>query len=327
MKSSLSPDKGLAILKIKLPGIYKTLTGRKTRLDGIALGIGPRGNWDSQWVLDPSILKLDDMYYMWYTGYDGKNLRIGLATSADALNWSKHDDNPLFDLGESGTWEDFHVYNPCVFQDKDELYMWYAGARVKKGDWEAKIGLATSRDGINWDRHPGNPVLSYELPWELHSVFGPCVLSVDGTYHMWYAGGGIPRGIGLATSGDGKTWVKYDANPVLEGVAGTWEYVGMDRPAVIKVGNEFRMYYSGLQLPYAARIGLATSTDGKEWVKSSQNPVLDLSPNSFDDTYVADCWVMIIDGVYYMWYRGHDGRLSRIGLATSPDGITWTKQR
>ena len=39
-------------------------------------------------------------YRLWYTGYDGTRegtKRLGLATSADGIAWTRHKDNPIYD--------------------------------------------------------------------------------------------------------------------------------------------------------------------------------------------------------------------------------------
>jgi predicted GH43/DUF377 family glycosyl hydrolase len=57
------------------------------------------------------------------------------------------------------------------------------------------------------------------------------------------------------------------------------------------------------------------------------NPVLDIGPpGSWEDRYVTHPSVLYIGGIYHMWYSGKDSANHyRIGYATSPDGITWTK--
>ena len=44
---------------------------------------------------------------------------------------------------------------PCVVRDGDEYKLWCSGYDGKT--W--RIGLATSRDGINWTKDHRNPVL------------------------------------------------------------------------------------------------------------------------------------------------------------------------
>lgn len=62
------------------------------------------------------------------------------------------------------------------------------------------------------------------------------------------------------------------------------------------------------------------------WEKFVGNPVLDLGVSGqWDDTSVVAATVLLDNGVYKMWYAGNDGTNSRIGYATSSDGINWTK--
>lgn len=49
----------------------------------------PEFDYESQGVEDPRIVKIDDTYYMSYTGYDGTNARGALATSKDLLHFTK----------------------------------------------------------------------------------------------------------------------------------------------------------------------------------------------------------------------------------------------
>jgi predicted GH43/DUF377 family glycosyl hydrolase len=52
--------------------------------------IVPELDFESQGVEDPRIVKIDDTYYMSYTGYDGTNARGALATSKDLIHFEKH---------------------------------------------------------------------------------------------------------------------------------------------------------------------------------------------------------------------------------------------
>lgn len=50
----------------------------------------PEFDYESQGVEDARISKIDDLYYMTYTGYDGTNARGALATSKDLVNFTKY---------------------------------------------------------------------------------------------------------------------------------------------------------------------------------------------------------------------------------------------
>jgi len=49
----------------------------------------PEFDYESQGVEDARITKIDDLFYMTYTGYDGINARGALATSKDLINFEK----------------------------------------------------------------------------------------------------------------------------------------------------------------------------------------------------------------------------------------------
>lgn len=51
--------------------------------------IFPEFEYESQGVEDARIVKIDDLFYMTYTGYDGTNARGALATSKDLMHFKK----------------------------------------------------------------------------------------------------------------------------------------------------------------------------------------------------------------------------------------------
>ena len=111
-----------------------------------------------------------------------------------------------------------------------------------------------------------------------------------------------------------------------------WDSAQLFRPWVIYDGSSFTMWYAGEDSQGADRIGMATSNDGVSWTKYSGNPVLDLGPpGSWDGDSISDACVIKENGGYKMWYTGQTyGATSaddvfKIGYATSPDGIHWTR--
>jgi hypothetical protein len=98
--------------------------------------------------------------------------------------------------------------------------------------------------------------------------------------------------------------------------------------SVLKVGSTYYYYY--MYSPdgtggYA--IGRATSSDGVNWTKdTANNPIFTKAASGWDSSQVGVPNVWVEGSTWYMLYRGWgaDGH-SRGGLATSPDGITWTR--
>ena len=63
---------------------------------------------------------------------------------------------------------------------------------------------------------------------------------------------------------------------------------------------------------------------GITWTKIGM--VQDLgNPGDYDDNRADSGSVIIDEGLYKVWYSGHDGSHWRILYSTSPDGVTWTK--
>jgi hypothetical protein len=146
---------------------------------------------------------------------------------------------------------------------------------------------------------------------------------------MWYTGGQnkIPWQTGYATSTNGLDWSIYDGNPVIaSGGPTSWEASEADGPSVIKDGSDYKMWYYGCTLDYSScNIGYATSLDGELWTKYPGNPVVTGTVGGGD---VSISWPTVVKNgsTYLMWYLSSDGtNYTGIGLATSTDGIHWTK--
>jgi len=187
----------------------KNRIGYATSIDGIVwekyadnpvLNLGESGAWDDEQHWGPTILFDGTKYQMWYTGDDGSKGKIGYAISSDGITWAKYTGNPVLDVGESGTWDDYGIYAPTVIFDGTKYQMWYTGRRESQN---MRIGYATSTDGINWEKYEGNPVLDVgeSGTWDDYWISSPTVI-FDGTkYQMWYAGRSDSNyRIGYATS-------------------------------------------------------------------------------------------------------------------------------
>lgn len=182
----------------------------------------------------------------------------------------------------------------------------------------------------NWIKH-GDPVL---LPgvsgsWDDQLVAPGTVLHQDTIYKMWYSGfDGTYMQVGYATSPDGIIWTKNSEPVVKVGVSGTWDDVYAGIPIVHVSDTLYRMWYCGAD-GSNDRTGYATSSDGINWVKTPQNPVMTLGPSGRWDDAGSDPGPVIYDTAYHMICYGfsytNDTWYSRAGYATSPDGIQWTK--
>ncbi|MFA5795456.1 MAG: DUF2341 domain-containing protein, partial [Candidatus Brocadiia bacterium] len=236
-------------------------------------------------------------------------------------SWTKLDTNPVV-ISSTG-WEANQVAGSTVINDSGIYKMWYQGYDGTK--WQ--IGGATSTDGISWTKDPANPeVITGTSGWDAKGAAQPTVIKDSGEYKMWYQGSdGSKWQIGYVTSTDGTTWNKYISNPVV--ITGTtgWDSKGVAAPTVLKdIDGTYKMWYQGSD-GTNWRIGYVTSTDGTTWNKYSNNPVLTIG-SGWESNHVGQPMVIReSDGTYRMWYYVNNAVNNRIGYATSPDGITWTK--
>ena len=113
-----------------------------------------------------------------------------------------------------------------------------------------------------------------------------------------------------------------NANPVIpRGPAGAFDSVDALNPSVVLRNGSYWNFYSG----YDGKVwhtGLAVSSDGVAWTKRGR--VLSPDRHTWEGDYIAANGAVLHDGSRFLhWYQG--GRSPRIGLATSSDGVRWSK--
>jgi hypothetical protein len=183
-------------------------------------------------------------------------------------------------------------------------------------------------------------------------------------YLLYYSAGGVDslsdaawdfRPIGVATSEDGVHFQDppddapavapgpYAEGQVIDAAlrAAHFDSLWAFGAAVVADETGFRMWYTGwdgddepepggLSRQVGFRIGLATSSDGLRFTKqpgaAGAGAVLAPGPDAGDAKGVAQPAVLEDADGYRMWYEGFDGASHRIFLATSKDGLAWTKR-
>ena len=190
---------------------------------------------------------------------------------------------------------------------------------------------------------------------DMGAVKNGTVIKDGDLYRMWYSGstdlGNSNRQIYYAFSFDGYNWVKYDnSEPAVSDTVSTNGRIGFgtkgkgdDRelanPEVVKVNGKYYMWYMGVpstgEFENNYLVFLATSNDGLTWTKvdntiparsdtTSTNGRLGLAATPGRAEHISSIpgvEVVYKDNQFYMWYVSGGGTY----LATSPDGLTWTK--
>ncbi|PLW94130.1 MAG: hypothetical protein C0592_03835 [Marinilabiliales bacterium] len=261
-----------------------------TKHSDMVINTGYPGEWDSEWLDTPEIVKVDSGYLCYFygdsIGYDTLNdlngvthSAIGVAFSPDGINWTKSPANPIFTKGNMGEWDGTWIESPAVIRDENtgELMMWYNG--VDTATWKIQIGLATSPDGINWTKYAGNPVLQhgnwgeYDDSW----LGTPAVIFKNNHYEMWYS----------ATSSNDYNIATYSFDTI--------------------------------------SICFAYSDDGIQWNKHPQNPLFNTGTAPYDSLlehggpWAPDVVYIPDSSTYYLWYEAAGGFL----LATSDSDFVY----
>ena len=176
----------------------------------------------------------------------------------------------------------------------------------------------------DWIDYPGNPIMTPSIiPDYPNGISESCVLFDNGMYKMWFMAtyNSAVANIWYAVSNDGINWQLGNNYPVLT-TGNAWDSHTVGSGRVIKDDNGYKMYYGGFADEYGEwNIGLATSSDGINWTKH-ENPVIYAD---YDEFQIIPGDIIIIDGIYYLYYTVRNFPYYHISLATSPDGIVFTK--
>lgn len=217
------------------------------------LSPGSPGSWDDLAVHPGAVMYEDSMYYMFYSGWSDPwgSWDIGYAFSSDGINWVKHPTPVIY--GTSGM--EYQIGPSSILKMGTTYYLYYYMRSIPY----LKIALATSDDRINWTRHPSNPILIADKPWEGSGVYSANVYEINGQYEMIYMNQPA-TGFGKATSPDGINWTKDTANPFFtkEQTHNNWAGNKIAYPFYVRINNKDRIYYTGFPNSGPYKIGFVT---------------------------------------------------------------------
>ena len=280
--------------------------------------LSPKAAWETGGNINNTVVKVGNQYKHWFTGI-GDRFRIGAAASTDGINWQKSIANPVLDVGVPGQFDSEHVYNPMVVYHDSLYWMWYAGNNGT--NWQ--IGLATSKDGVQWKKHLNNPVLKIGAAgnWDDKHLTSPFVMRDGAVFKMWYRGESAQfpgkGSTGYAESPDGVNWVRHAGNPVFSPVASGWDSRSLTIYPIVKRDGKYEGWYGGSD-GTTSQIGYATSADGINWQRYPDNPVFSPTRDgSWDGEQISSPFVLFESTVYKMWYSGFGSSGWRLGYATS----------
>lgn len=161
------------------------------------------------------------------------------------------------------------------------------------------------------------------IPEPEGSVFDPYAEASDGKIRLLYSDR-ARNSIVMTETEDGEIW----SNPetVITGKNdGSWENI-VNRACLVKKNNCYLLWYTG-QFNGKSAIGFAKSSDGKNFVRYKNNPVLTPKGNYEKSSVMNPCVIWDeSESLFKMWYAaGESYEPDVICYAESEDGINWKK--
>lgn len=274
--------------------------------------------------------KNGDVLNILVSGRDANNVsRIGVVEvrKDNPLEVVAIHEQPLFDIGSLGTFDESGVSYPWLVKSEQQTYMyyvgWVAGGRTR---FRNAIGLCSSNDnGMSYQRVSKAPILPLtdDEPIGAGSV---CVLREGDLWRLYYTSFDRwePRGgafqhyynIKYAESKNGIDWARQ-GRIAIDFKDENEHTIG--KPMVLKGDESYEMWYAYRGGADSYRIGYAVSPDGINWDRKDSEAGIDVSPSGWDSEMIEYAYVFECNNLRYMIYNGNQFGKSGLGLAQWTD--------
>jgi predicted GH43/DUF377 family glycosyl hydrolase len=185
-------------------GFATSANGHDWRRRGRVLARGERGSWDRAQMVDPAVVAVDGGYRMYYCGSRSADalFTVGLAISADGLNWVKLPDNPIYTGRGPGLYTIDVIRPPAPAPTTghpsspitdDSGFILFLSA--PNSDREYEIHAIHSEDGLDFDSGRSRLVLepSRDNTWDDKMVYGMEALLLGDYVYLWFNGIYAPK--------------------------------------------------------------------------------------------------------------------------------------
>lgn len=260
---SCRPHRGTDLQYVSYPGYVDLDRHDLRKIVGISntplLPLGRLGNFDEFGIMPCSIIKHENICYMYYTGWTRMSsvpytVDIGLAISHDGGHtFKKMGEGPLLGLTYN---EPYLVNTPVVQKHSDQWHMWYlTGSKWMLHDGKQEpvfhLAHALSIDGIHWERN-GKPILHAKTEDECQDVFSPFYRQ-----NRWHAVFAYrdPKNFrskspgtyqfGYAFSEDLCQWTRQDSDAGIKHSDTGWDADMMCSSQTIEIDGNIYLFYCG----------------------------------------------------------------------------------
>jgi predicted GH43/DUF377 family glycosyl hydrolase len=202
-------------------------------------------------VEDPRLVKIDDVFYLTYTGYNKKDAQLCLAISKDLKHWDR---KGVILPAYKGNWNVGWTKSGAIVPKKihGKYWMYFLGTSADKND---QMGLAYSIDLLHWTEATSVPVLPRRAGYFDSRVVepGPPPVVTDRGIVLIYNGADdefvYRAGIAVFDPKDPRKLISRTDTPVFAPDR-NWEKVGQVPNVVFAEGmalrgNRYLVYYGG----------------------------------------------------------------------------------
>lgn len=154
----------------------------------------PDGDWNCGRAIDAEVIQFKDNYYLYFATRDPdfKIQMLGVAVAPGNTNFNREDWTHVSKtssiLKPELAWETECIEAPSVIEKNGVLYMFYAGGYNNDPQ---QVGVAISKDAVNWERISEKPILKNGEPgsWNSSESGHPEIFEDrDGKTHLFYQG-------------------------------------------------------------------------------------------------------------------------------------------
>lgn len=237
---------------------------------------GKQGEWDAGALGSMTVLKVDDVYQMYYEAWgvrsekewdaeEYESLQIGHALSRDGVHWVKDPASPVIPRGAEGEWDRTGTWDPYVIHEDGVFKMWYGGGGGGKPcDW----AYAESEDGRRFVKKGRISRIGHVE--DCHVVHD----RAKGRYYMYYWDRRHEPHALFRAESPNETDFDFDNAKLIK--IGGEEHEDMFKfTHVLRERPKWYMFYGDFVRPHCpdSTVRLAKSTDGLHWTSRNKNLV------------------------------------------------------
>ena len=201
-------------------------------------------DYDSDHILDPAAIVLEDSIYLYYTAkgiQEVGNYAIGLSISTDGSSFKKYSSNPILP----------GAIAPEAVIHEGLIYLFFQRHNIATDSWE--LFLRTSFNGIDFAEETEKLVFSPSFVAGEIDSYSAATFRIFKDQDFYYMAYGAcqkhldyPENFGIARSQDLINWEKSASGPVFSrGNSGEWDEAAIWYPTIHKISDTYFMWYEG----------------------------------------------------------------------------------